>query len=79
MNSTSVPSAIGNALKAWVFIIQDYSLLAFHSVRNIFADKRYFANLVEQMDVIGVGSLKIVVVGAFLRGWFNCSERSVAV
>ena len=68
MNSTSVPSSIGNALKAWVFIIQDYSLLAFHSVRDIFADRRYFADLVEQMDVIGVGSLKIVIIALFCVG-----------
>ena len=68
MNSTSVPSSIGNALKAWVFIIQDYALLAFHSVRDIFADMSYFADLVEQMDVIGVGSLKIVIVALFCVG-----------
>jgi len=55
-------------LKAWIFIIQDYSLLAFHSIRNIFADKRYVADLVEQMDVIGVGSLRIVVVALLCVG-----------
>ena len=68
MNSTSVPSTLGNALKAWIFIIQDYSLLAFHSVRDIFADKRYFPSLVDQMDVIGVGSLRIVVVALLCVG-----------
>jgi phospholipid/cholesterol/gamma-HCH transport system permease protein len=68
VNSTSVPSTIGNALKAWAFIIQDYSLLTFHSVRNVFADMRYFADVVEQMDVIGVGSLKIVVVALLCVG-----------
>lgn len=68
MNSTSVPSAIEKALKEWAFIIQDYSLLAFHSVRHIFADTRYFADLVKQMDIIGVGSLKIVVIALFCVG-----------
>src|ERR1700730_13159311 len=68
VNSTSVSSTIENALKAWVFIIQDYSLLALHSVRNTFTDKRYVADLVEQMDVIGVGSLKIVVVALICVG-----------
>ena len=63
MNSTSGRSV--TRLKEWVFIIQDYSLLALHSVRDIFADKRYFAELVEQMDMIGVGSLKIVVIALF--------------
>jgi phospholipid/cholesterol/gamma-HCH transport system permease protein len=68
VNSTSVPTTIGNALKAWAFIIQDYSLLAFHSVRNIFSDKHFVTELVEQMDVIGVGSLRIVVVALFCVG-----------
>jgi phospholipid/cholesterol/gamma-HCH transport system permease protein len=55
-------------VKAWTFIIQDYSLLSLHSVRSIFADKRYFIDLVEQMDIIGVGSLRIVVVALICVG-----------
>ena len=68
MNSNSVPSSIGNALKAWTFVIQDYSLLTLHSVRNIFADRRYLADLIEQMDVIGVGSVRIVVIALLCVG-----------
>lgn len=60
MDSTSDTAV--NRLKEWVFIIQDYAVLALHSVRNILADKRSFVELVEQMDIIGVGSLKIIVV-----------------
>lgn len=69
MNSTSVPSTIGNALKTWTFQLQDYSLLTMQSVRNIFAATRYFsADLVKQMDQIGVGSVLIVVVALFCVG-----------
>jgi phospholipid/cholesterol/gamma-HCH transport system permease protein len=68
VNSTPFTSVIGNAVKMWVFIIQDYSLLVIQSVRNIFATRRYFADLVEQMDVIGVGSLRIVAVALFCVG-----------
>ena len=68
MNSTSVSSVIGDAMKTWTFIVQDYSLLAIRSVRSIFASKRYFADLVKQMDVIGVGSLRIVVVALLCVG-----------
>ena len=50
------------------FITQDYSLLVVQSVRNIFATRRYFADLIEQMDVIGVGSLRIVVVALLCVG-----------
>jgi phospholipid/cholesterol/gamma-HCH transport system permease protein len=64
----SVPSVIGNALKTWTFLLQDYSLLTVHSVRSVFATSRYFTDLVEQMDLIGVGSLLIVVVALFCVG-----------
>jgi phospholipid/cholesterol/gamma-HCH transport system permease protein len=68
MSSTSVPSVIGNALKAWTFSLQDYSLLAAQSIRNVFVGTRYFSELVQQMDVIGVGSLPIVAVALFCVG-----------
>jgi phospholipid/cholesterol/gamma-HCH transport system permease protein len=68
VNSPSVPSTIGNALKMWTFDIQDYSLLTIHSVRDIFTTTNYFADLVEQMDLIGVGSLLIVVVALLCVG-----------
>jgi phospholipid/cholesterol/gamma-HCH transport system permease protein len=68
MNSISVPSVIGNTLKTWTFSVQDYSLLAMQSVRNIFATTRYFPDLIEQMDLIGVGSLLIVAVALLCVG-----------
>ena len=68
VNLSFVISVIGNELKMRAFIAQDYSLLAIQSVRNIFATRRYFADLVEQMDVIGVGSLRIVVVALLCVG-----------
>jgi phospholipid/cholesterol/gamma-HCH transport system permease protein len=58
----SVFSAIGNALKMPIFYLQDYSVLALHSVRVIFSTTRYSADLVEQIDLIGAGSLPIIVV-----------------
>src|ERR1700722_11055253 len=45
-----------------IFYLQDYSLLAIHSVRVIFSTTRYSADLVEQIDLIGAGSLPIIVV-----------------
>jgi phospholipid/cholesterol/gamma-HCH transport system permease protein len=68
VNSTSANSAVTNTLKTWTFIVQDYSLLAVQSVRNIFASSRYLTDLVEQMDLIGVGSLRIVVVALLCVG-----------
>lgn len=68
MNSNSVPSVIENTLKMWTFSLQDYSLLTFNSVRKMFHGRRYFSELVEQMDQIGVGSSLIVVVALFCVG-----------
>lgn len=68
MNSPSVPSAIGKALKTQTFYIQDYSLLAIQSVRSVFTTTRYFTDLVQQMDLIGVGSLLIIIVALFCVG-----------
>lgn len=68
MSPTSIPSAIGNALKMWTSALQDYSLLTLQSVRSIFASRRYFSDLVDQMDQIGVGSALIVVVALFCVG-----------
>jgi phospholipid/cholesterol/gamma-HCH transport system permease protein len=68
MNSTSVPATIGNTLKTWTFSLQDYSVITFQSVRDMFATTKYFSDLVDQMDQIGVGSMMIVVVALFCVG-----------
>jgi len=68
MNSTSVPATIGNTLKTWTFSLQDYSVITFQSVRDMFATTKYFSDLVDQMDQIGVGSTMIVVVALFCVG-----------
>lgn len=52
----------------WTFVVQDYTLLTMRSVRHAFGSKRYFADLVKQMDTIGVGSLRIVVVALVCVG-----------
>src|SRR5438132_13862705 len=42
--------------------VQDYSLLAGRSLANLFRHPRYFADVIQQADLIGVGSLPIVVL-----------------
>jgi phospholipid/cholesterol/gamma-HCH transport system permease protein len=68
MNSVSVSSGIENELKARTFVVQDYFLLALRSVRNIFTTRSYFSDLIEQMDIIGVGSLRIILVALLCVG-----------
>jgi phospholipid/cholesterol/gamma-HCH transport system permease protein len=47
---------------------QNYTLLTVQSVRDIFSTIRYFTDMVTQMDLIGVGSLQIVVIALFCVG-----------
>lgn len=64
----SVLSFLGDALKRWVFAVQDYSLLALQSVGNVILPPYYWRDALEQMDLIGVGSLGIVVTTYFFIG-----------
>jgi phospholipid/cholesterol/gamma-HCH transport system permease protein len=48
--------------------VQDYSLLAAESVANLFRTPRYVADIVQQMDMIGFGSLPIVLASVFFTG-----------
>jgi phospholipid/cholesterol/gamma-HCH transport system permease protein len=51
-----------------VLAVQEYSLLAWASIANIFSTPRYFADTIQQADIIGVGSLPIVVLTGFFLG-----------
>jgi phospholipid/cholesterol/gamma-HCH transport system permease protein len=65
MNPASVSSGIHRVetdLKERTFAVQDYFFLVLRSVKSAFAANRYFSDLVEQMDIIGVGSLRIILV-----------------
>jgi len=48
--------------KETVQAVQDYTALSMRSVGNLFRHPRYFADMVYQADLIGFGSLPIVVL-----------------
>ena len=48
--------------------VQDYSQLALKSITNLFHPPYYISDVLEQMDIIGVGSLPIVVLTGFFIG-----------
>ena len=54
--------------KSNVLAVQEYSLLSWHAFANLFSQPRYIGDIVQQMDVIGVGSLPIVVLTGFFTG-----------
>jgi phospholipid/cholesterol/gamma-HCH transport system permease protein len=54
--------------KQSVMSVQDYSQLAARSVANLFRHPRYLTDTFQQADLIGVGSLPIVVLTGFFTG-----------
>jgi phospholipid/cholesterol/gamma-HCH transport system permease protein len=54
--------------KEKVQAVQDYTLLALHSLANLVRKPLYVADMVQQADLIGVGSLPIVVLIGFFTG-----------
>src|SRR3954454_21421813 len=51
-----------------VLAVQDYSVLSWRSITNIFSHPRYLGDTLQQADSIGVGSLPIVVLTGFFTG-----------
>src|SRR5215472_16121559 len=54
--------------KQKVLAVQDYTLLSIRSLGNIFRKPLYLADMIQQADLIGVGSLPIVVLIGFFTG-----------
>jgi phospholipid/cholesterol/gamma-HCH transport system permease protein len=54
--------------KEKVVAVQEYSLLAWRSLANVFGHPRYVTDTLQQADLIGVGSLPIVVLTGFFTG-----------
>ena len=54
--------------KRSVLSVQEYSLLSARSIGNLFSPPRYMADIVQQADLIGVGSLPIVALTGFFTG-----------
>jgi phospholipid/cholesterol/gamma-HCH transport system permease protein len=66
-------------VKTNVLAVQDYSLLAGRSIQNVFKQPRYVADTLQQADLIGVGSLPIVVLTGFFTGAVLALQSSAAL
>ncbi len=64
----SMVLVLTDAFKAFLAHIQDYSLMAWRSLTNLATGPRYFQDVLDQMDDIGVGSLPIVLMSGFFIG-----------
>ncbi|MBV8208028.1 MAG: ABC transporter permease [Acidobacteria bacterium] len=52
----------GDFAKERVQAIQDWSVMAWRSITNLFRRPRYFGDIVQQADTIGVGSVPIIAL-----------------
>jgi phospholipid/cholesterol/gamma-HCH transport system permease protein len=71
LTANETPSALGivaDVVKRRILAVQDYALLSARSVTNLFTGPRYFPDTFDQMDIIGVGSLPIVILTGFFIG-----------
>ena len=64
----SVFEQLNAAAKRSLLAVQDYALLSFRSLVNLLSGPYYIQDLLEQMDLIGVGSLPIVLLTGFFIG-----------
>jgi phospholipid/cholesterol/gamma-HCH transport system permease protein len=64
----SVTGTLSEGAKRWILHVQEYSLLSAHAVSNLFSPPYYASDVLDQMDIIGVGSLPIVLLTGFFIG-----------
>ncbi|MFL5575718.1 MAG: MlaE family ABC transporter permease [Gemmatimonadaceae bacterium] len=74
---TALATRFNEAAKDKVLTVQEYFTLAWNALRFIFARPFYGADLVQQMDAIGVQSLGIVLLTGFFTGMVLALQSSV--
>jgi phospholipid/cholesterol/gamma-HCH transport system permease protein len=61
-------SRILDYVKEQILSVQSYSILCGRAVLNLFSPPHYTMDLLDQMDVIGIGSLPIVILAGMFIG-----------
>jgi phospholipid/cholesterol/gamma-HCH transport system permease protein len=61
-------SAIERTSKEILLAVQEYSLFAWRAMLNLFRPPIYWTDFLIQSDIIGVGSLPIVILSGFFTG-----------
>jgi len=59
---------IGEFLRKWVLSVQEYSILSWTALTNTFRRPFYWVDLYTQADLIGFGSIPIVILTGFFTG-----------
>ena len=68
---------VNDAAKRGVYSLQEFFALSGKALGFIFVKPFYAADLFQQMDVIGVGSLGIVLLTGFFTGMVLALQSSV--
>jgi phospholipid/cholesterol/gamma-HCH transport system permease protein len=66
--TSSLTGALSEGAKRWILHVQEYSILSARSVTNLLSPPYYVTDILTQMDIIGVGSLPIVLLTGFFIG-----------
>jgi phospholipid/cholesterol/gamma-HCH transport system permease protein len=64
----SLTGLLSDGAKRWILHVQEYTLLCVRSVTSLFSPPYYVSDMLSQMDIIGVGSLPIVLLTGFFIG-----------
>lgn len=70
---------IENKIKKFVLTVQDYSLFAARAFANLYRPPIYWADFLIQSDIIGVGSLSIVILAGFFTGCVLALQSSATL
>jgi len=72
-------NTIDQKAKEFVLTMQEYSLLAWRALVDLFTPPVYWADILLQCDIIGVGSLSIVVLSGFFTGCVLALQSSATL
>ncbi len=70
---------IGERLRENVLRVQEYTLLSAEAIANLFRRPLYLADIYTQADIIGVGSLPIVILTGFFTGGVLALQSSTTL
>ena len=68
VEARSFLATFNKTIKSYLLSVQDYTELSWQTITNIFTPPFYFSDMIDQMDVIGVGSLPIIILTGFFIG-----------
>ena len=66
-------------IKQTIGSIQEYSILCWAAISDVFSGPRYWADIFTQMDSIGVGSIPIIILTGFFTGCVLALQSATAL